>query len=88
VLASDVGGHRELIRHGATGYLFPPGDAAALERALAGALAARHDWPRIVETARRFVEAERTWAASVAHYAGVYRRALERRGRTMPAFER
>ena len=35
--------------------------------------------------ARRFVEQERTWANSVARYAEVYRRALEGRGRALPA---
>ena len=30
VVASDVGGHKELIQHGKTGYLFKAGDAAAL----------------------------------------------------------
>lgn len=35
VVASDVGGIPALIRHGETGLLVPPGDAAALEKALA-----------------------------------------------------
>lgn len=35
VVATRVGGIPELIRHGETGLLFPPGDAAALGRALA-----------------------------------------------------
>ena len=26
VVASDIGGHRELVRDRETGYLFPPGD--------------------------------------------------------------
>jgi hypothetical protein len=29
-------------------------------------------WPPIQDAGRRFVEAERTWAASVARYAPVY----------------
>jgi glycosyltransferase involved in cell wall biosynthesis len=35
VIASDVGGNRELIEHGCTGLLFPSDDAAALSVAIA-----------------------------------------------------
>ena len=80
-VASNVGGHRELVRHGETGYLCPAGDAAALEHGLEAALAQREHWPRIKAQARRFVEVERTWAASVARYKGVYERALASDGR-------
>ena len=68
-VASDVGGHRELVRDGETGFLFPAGDAAALARAIDGVLARTADWPRMRAQARRFVETERTWARSVARYA-------------------
>ena len=40
VIASDHGGARETVRHGETGWLVAPGDAAALAAALATALAA------------------------------------------------
>ena len=84
-VASNVGGHRELVRHGETGYLCPPGDAVALEQGLEAALAQREQWPKLREQARRFVEQERTWTHSVARYAEVYRRALAQRGRVVPA---
>jgi hypothetical protein len=71
-VASDVGGHRELVRDGETGFLFPAGDADALARTIGEVLARRADWPRVREQARRFVEAERTWARSVARYENVY----------------
>ena len=80
-VASDVGGHRELIRHGETGFLFKAGDAAALEQAIESVLSQREHWPRIKAQARRFVEVERTWVASVARYKGVYERALASDGR-------
>jgi PEP-CTERM/exosortase A-associated glycosyltransferase len=72
VVASDVGGHRELIHHGETGVLFAAGDPAALARTVLQLMA---DVPRcraIRSAARRFVEAERTWQQSVDRYTAVY----------------
>jgi glycogen(starch) synthase len=84
-VASDVGGHRELVRDGVTGFLFPAGDAAALESALEAMLSRREQWPQIRAQARRFVESERTWSNSVARYADVYQRALNRSGKLAAA---
>ena len=79
-VASDVGGHRELVRDGETGFLFPAGDAAALAAAIERVLASRDRWDEVLGNARRFVEAERTWARSVARYADVYRAVLQSAG--------
>lgn len=76
MIASDVGGHKELIRDGETGFLFPADDAAALAKAVQNVLARRPDWDRVRANARRFVEQERTWARSVARYGDVYGRLL------------
>jgi PEP-CTERM/exosortase A-associated glycosyltransferase len=75
-VASDVGGHRELVRDGQTGFLFPADDVGALAGAIESVLARRAEWPRIRAQARRFVETERTWSHSVARYAEVYRSLL------------
>jgi glycogen(starch) synthase len=80
-VASDVGGHRELVRDGETGFLFRAGDVTALEQSIESVLSQRGLWPQIRAQARRFVEVERTWAASVARYKGVYERALASDGR-------
>lgn len=72
VLASDVGGHRELIRDGETGRLFAGDDPQALAAAVSALLARRDDWPRQRAAGRAFVEQERTWARSVARYRDVY----------------
>ncbi|MES2043047.1 MAG: TIGR04063 family PEP-CTERM/XrtA system glycosyltransferase [Pseudomonadota bacterium] len=74
VAASDVGGHRELIRDGQTGTLFPPDDPRAMARALAGLLADRGDWEARRNRGRAFVEAERDWARNVDRYAPVYQK--------------
>lgn len=73
-IASDVGGHRELVTHEQTGFLFPAGNAAALTRALADALAARDRWPAMRQQGRRFVEDVRNWKNSVANYVAPYQR--------------
>jgi glycogen synthase len=75
VLASDVGGHRELIDHGRTGLLFQADDLSDLVVRLRKLLAASQTWPGIGAAARRFVERERTWQGVTATYAQVYNRA-------------
>jgi len=78
VAASDVGGHRELIRDGVTGTLFPPGDPLAMARSLAGLLADRDAWEPRRSRGRAFVEAERNWSVNVGRYAPVYQKLTER----------
>ena len=73
LVASDVGGHRELIRHGETGLLFQAGSADALERTLIGLLSRRALWPGLRAAGRAFVERERSWTASVKGYTDAYR---------------
>lgn len=72
VVASDVGGHRELIRDGETGVLFAAGQSAALTAAVSKLLRARNDWRRILDNGRAFVERERDWHSSVERYRTVY----------------
>lgn len=74
VVASDVGGHRELIADGVTGTLFAADDPAALARALAATFADRAGWDRRRARARAFVEAERNWSSNIACYEPVYQR--------------
>jgi hypothetical protein len=82
LVASDVGGHRELIRDGQTGWLFKAGKADALAHALLMVRDARAQWPEVAAAGRRFVESERTWARSVERYAPVFTRLLA--GRPAP----
>lgn len=74
--ASNVGGHREPIRDGETGFLFAPDDPQALAGAVARVVASRPQWDGIRRAGRRFVEVERSWSASVGRYAAVYERLL------------
>ena len=72
LVASDVGGHRELIRDGENGVLFAAGSADALGDVINRLLAQRDRWPGLRERGRRFVEEERTWSRSVARYGEVF----------------
>jgi glycosyltransferase involved in cell wall biosynthesis len=72
VLASDVGGHRELICPGENGQLFQAGSVTSLEGAAIDLLQKRDNWQYLRETGRTFVESERNWGASVTRYKDVY----------------
>lgn len=72
VVASDVGGHRELIEDGKTGVLFEAGVPHALAAKVLNLLARPDLWPGLRAAARNFVETQRTWRGSVVRYQNVY----------------
>lgn len=74
LVASDVGGHKELIRQGETGMLFKAGSVDALTKTVVDLLEAKDRWPAMRAAGRKFVETERNWTASVANYGRVYER--------------
>lgn len=75
-LASDVGGHKELVDDGVTGTLFRADDVDDLVRSLLRLLDQEHSWPKIRDAGREFVENERNWPNSVANLKAVYQRLL------------
>ncbi|MGQ9862352.1 MAG: TIGR04063 family PEP-CTERM/XrtA system glycosyltransferase [Thiobacillaceae bacterium] len=77
-IASDVGGHRELVRDGETGLLFRAGDVEALARRALEALALPDGGAALRAAGRRHVETERNWPRSVANYREIYGQALGR----------
>ncbi len=81
MVASDVGGHKELIRDGDTGVLFRAGDAGDLAAKVLHLLEQRDEWDAMRQRGRRFVEAERNWTASVARYRAGLRTAGRQQGR-------
>ncbi len=85
LVASNVGGHKELIRDGETGCLFAADDADSLTAALDALLEHRDQWPQMRAAGRRFVEVERNWRASVMRYALPYEALLPRRAVTRRA---
>ncbi len=76
VVASDVGGHREMIEDGVTGVLFRAGDAAALATAIVRVASDPALLQRLREAGPPYVRRERTWAGVVPRYRAVYERVL------------
>ena len=71
-VASDVGGHRELVEHQKTGILFKADDPQALATALLDLLTHPEHWPALRANGRHFVESVRNWRNSARHYQAVY----------------
>ncbi|WP_025896658.1 TIGR04063 family PEP-CTERM/XrtA system glycosyltransferase [Kordiimonas gwangyangensis] len=76
VLASDIGGHRELIDDSRTGRLFRADDAESFADVCHSLIEDRATWPEILAAGRDFVCNVRNWRNSVANYADVYARCL------------
>lgn len=76
VLASDVGGHKELIRDGGNGFLFESGNGEHLQQRILEVIGCRDRWDQIKREGRHYVEAERNWTVSVGHYKTVYEDAI------------
>ena len=72
LVASDVGGHHELIRDKQTGYLFRAGDKKSLAETVLNAFEDQKNWEQIRQAGRRYVEDERNWRTSVERYKEVY----------------
>jgi PEP-CTERM/exosortase A-associated glycosyltransferase len=76
VVATDIGGHREMVEDGVTGHLFPAGDPDALARAVWQTFERSDSWPEMREAARRYVEQRRNWRVNAAQYGPIYERLI------------
>jgi len=72
MVASDVGGHKELIQDGKTGVLFRAGQVGDLGSKVVGLLKYQQGWDAMKRNGRQYVENERNWVASVQRYQSVY----------------
>jgi glycosyltransferase involved in cell wall biosynthesis len=79
VVAAASGGLLDVVRDGATGRTFPPGDAPALARAVEGVLADPAAAAALAATARRAAAARFGRRAAARAYAALYAEALESR---------
>jgi len=76
LIASDVGGHRELISHQETGILFRAGDPVALADAVVALLQDDSLLDRLRDQGARYVREQRSWSGSVHGYVDLYQRLL------------
>ncbi len=72
VAASNVGGHRELITHGETGFLFPPDDPKGCASALSEMLDARSGWEGVRNRGVEHVRSRHDWHQNARRYQDVY----------------
>lgn len=77
LLASDIGGHREIVRDGVNGLLFPSEDPEALQARLVGLLQNQTLRMELGLRARRWVEINRDWNVLVENYRSMYQRLVQ-----------
>ena len=78
VVATAIGGSKELVREGETGYMVPSGDHTALAQAVGRLLASPALCAEFGRAARETVEREYSWERMVRETLEVYERCLER----------
>lgn len=81
LVASDVGGHKELIRHNETGLLFTAGDGDALTAQLERVLDDHGLRAALQQQGRAWVCRQQTWEQTTAVYQEIYGQALAIKGR-------
>lgn len=80
VVATDLSGVPELVRHGDTGWLVPPGDATALADALQAVATDPAGAAVVASRGRRMVEQQFDLAANVEQLAQLFRRTGDHTG--------
>lgn len=86
-IASDVGGHKELIRHGETGTLFKADSASDLAAGVLDLAGNPDRWPDLADAGRDYVENVRNWRNSVANYVPLYERLVGGQNKSRPGPE-
>jgi len=72
VVASDIGGHKEIIKNYDNGFLFKADDEVALANAIEELIEDGARLPGVIKNARAYVENVRNWKISVSNYPSVY----------------
>lgn len=76
VVASDVGGFREVVRENQTGILVPRGDYRAMAEAMLVLLSDSQKREKYSEAARDFIVREYPWKKTVEQFIGIYKKLL------------
>ncbi len=76
-IASDVGGHKELISDKKNGLLFKNGNTSDLAKTVLWLASQQDQWQSLKDNGRHFVETERNWKASISHYQSIYSSLIE-----------
>jgi glycosyltransferase involved in cell wall biosynthesis len=79
VLASDCGGHKELIRDGENGFLFDSGTSGALAAQIERLMASRSELPAAGRRARTWVAGNRSWRQVISPTIPLYNSLIARR---------
>jgi PEP-CTERM/exosortase A-associated glycosyltransferase len=77
VIASDVGGHKELIIDNKTGFLFKAGDVEQLSERIVTLLNDKETLKSVLVHGRDYVENVRNWQNSVSNYLPLYQSLLK-----------
>lgn len=78
LIASDIGGHRELIQPGHNGLLFPPGNESALVEAVCRLLDDHGLRQKLAAQAKAWVRRERSWSKTTSVYSEIYEEAQKK----------
>ena len=82
IVATDVGGNREVVLDGTTGFLVPPNDSEALAQAMLRLMSlSGEERRRMGKLARQHIEAHYSLNRVVDMWEALYKELLERKGR-------
>ncbi|GAA4548973.1 glycosyltransferase family 4 protein [Amycolatopsis samaneae] len=84
IVAAEVGGLSEVVRHGRTGTCFRPGDVPGLTAAICSVLAHPAEARRRARAARARLATEFDWSVIAAQTTVLYRRAVRGLARPLP----
>lgn len=72
VIASDVGGHQELITDGENGLLFRAGDKNSLVNRVMQLINNKDEWMKYKKAGLKYVREQRNWKVSISRYTKVF----------------